>query len=112
VTDATATLKHRQNIRSVLVEHKRLTPGPEPNNVFFDVRRFRPGVAHLRALGDRPHAEFLLEVCDAHDIEPLDMLQRLDRWRERLTPELVRAAGADRWPPALAVLRGGRRGAR
>lgn len=94
--DRLATLPHYKNRRSA--------PWPEPH----DLRRYRPGAAHLRGLGERPIAEFLQEIGIAHGIED-DILERLDRWRDHLTPELLRAVGGDCWPPALAMLRGGRR---
>jgi hypothetical protein len=73
-----------------------------------DVRLFCAGAQHLCTLGSRPTAEFLAELGRVYGISG-EILERLNRWRDRLTPELVRAVGGDRFPPPLAVLRGGRR---
>jgi hypothetical protein len=56
--------------------------------------------AWARAVG-----EFLAELGRKYDIED-EVLDQLEEWN-RLTPELLRAAGGDRWP--LPVLAGGRR---
>ena len=69
--------------------------------------RFQRGAEHLHRLGPRATAEFLAEIVRAHGIER-DVAARLDAWRDALTPELVRAAGADRFPPSISVLRGDR----
>ena len=58
---------------------------------------------HLHASGPRPLAEFLAELGRTLDAEA-DILAALDRWRA-LSPELVRAVGADAFPPRpLAVV--------
>jgi hypothetical protein len=62
--------------------------------------RYRRGAEHLCRLGPRAVAEFLAEIADAHGAES-DVLHRRDDWR-RLTPAMVGAAGADRFPPVLA----------
>jgi len=73
-----------------------------------DSLRFRRNVEALHSLGCRPLGEFLLELGRHHAIGD-DIGERLELWHDRLTPELVRAVGADRWPAPFAMLRGGRR---
>lgn len=65
--------------------------------------RLRRGAEHLNHLGTRPTAEFMLAFARDHDAED-DLLARLDLWRELLTPEMVKAAGADRFPPFLQAV--------
>jgi hypothetical protein len=67
--------------------------------------RLRIGSVHLHSLGARAVGEFLAELGRKYDIED-EVLDQLEEWN-RLTPELLRAAGGDRWP--LPVLAGGRR---
>ncbi len=60
--------------------------------------RLQWGAEHLHALGARALAEMLAELArDRCDLA--DTLDRLDAWRAGLSPELLRAAGGDRFPP-------------
>jgi hypothetical protein len=60
-------------------------------------RRLLTGLAHSQRLGLRAQAELVLEIIrDRLDLDAA--LQRLDDY-QRLTPEMVQAAGADRFPP-------------
>jgi hypothetical protein len=60
--------------------------------------RLQRGAEHLHALGARALAEMLAELArDRCDLA--DTLDRLDAWRAGLSPELLRAAGGDRFPP-------------
>jgi hypothetical protein len=69
-----------------------------------DRLRLQCGAEHLCELGQRAVAEFLREAAnDADDLQRI--LARLDRWRG-LTPEMVRAAGGDRFPSELQVVEG------
>jgi hypothetical protein len=63
----------------------------------------RRGSEHLHRLGPRAMAEFLAEIAAAQGCGA-ELLARLDDWRARLTPELVRAVGADRFPPTIALV--------
>jgi hypothetical protein len=61
-------------------------------------QRLERGAEHLHALGSRSIAEFLDELADmpqTHD----RMLPMLDVWRSRRTVEMIRAVGADWFPP-------------
>jgi len=63
---------------------------------------FEQGAGHLARLGRRALAEFLIE----HGSEcgcAANILTRLNRWQE-LTPEAIRLAGGDRFPPRLSVV--------
>ncbi len=60
--------------------------------------RLQPGAEHLHSLGPRVIAELLAEIGRSHGIMPA-ILDRLDAYRHRLTPEMVRAAGGHRFPP-------------
>ena len=63
-----------------------------------DALRLQLGAEHVHRLGARALAEFLAELArDRSDLAAT--LDRLDRWRAGLSPELIRAAGADRFPP-------------
>lgn len=63
-----------------------------------DTLRLQRGAEHVHHLGARALAELLAELaCDRCDLA--GTLDRLDAWRARLTPELVRAAGGDRFAP-------------
>ena len=73
--------------------------GPLPADV-----RFQRGAEHLIDLGARATAEVLAETARDHGIED-ELLDRLDLWRELLTPELVEAAGGDRFPPLLQAVK-------
>ena len=86
MSDHLATLKDREKLRDL---------------------RLRLGSQHLHRLGERPLYEFLREFAHHHGLEP-EMIAQLERYR-RITPEMAYVTGADRFPPSLAVLRGGRR---
>ncbi len=63
-----------------------------------DRLRLQRGAEHLHSLGARALAEMLAELArDRCDLA--DTLDRLDAWRVGLTPELLRAAGGDRFAP-------------
>lgn len=63
-----------------------------------DALRLQRGAEHVHRLGARALAELLAELArDQCDLA--DTLDRLDRWRAGLTPELVHAAGGDRFAP-------------
>ena len=54
-------------------------------------------VEHLHALGPRATAEFLAEV--GHRIGGMPcILGLLDEYEKRLTPEMIRLTGGDRFP--------------
>jgi hypothetical protein len=60
--------------------------------------RLQRGAEHLHALGARALAEMLAELArDRCDLA--GTLDRLDAWRAGLSPELLCAAGGDRFPP-------------
>jgi len=61
------------------------------------------GSAQLHSLGPRALCEFLTEVGAAHDCLAA-IVGKLTVWRARLTPEMITAAGADRFPPSLSVV--------
>jgi hypothetical protein len=62
--------------------------------------RFERGAQHLHGLGPRAVSEFLLEVADK--IGGLScIVDRLSQYELRLTPEMVRLAGGDRFPSRL-----------
>ena len=69
--------------------------------------RMRIGAQHLHDLGARPTAEFLKELGAEHGITHR-IADKLDTWRMRLTPAMVRGVGGHRWPPLFSLLRGGR----
>lgn len=73
-----------------------VSSGPAP------LLRYRLGAEHLNRLGARATAELLAEIGRSHGIED-DILRRLDGWR-LLTPVMVRAAGADRFPPRVILV--------
>jgi hypothetical protein len=56
------------------------------------------GSAHLHRLGDRAIAEFLAEISARIGGLPA-VLQILGEYEERLTPEMVRLVGGDRFQP-------------
>lgn len=64
--------------------------------------RLQRGTEHLHVLGARVISEFLREVGEANGCWP-QILDLLDAYRTRLTLEMVRAVGADRFPPRLRV---------
>ena len=59
--------------------------------------RLQRGAAHLHALGPRATAEFLAEIAGKIGAE--GAIQSLLVEYQRLTPEMIRAVGADRFPP-------------
>lgn len=63
-----------------------------------DRLRLQRGAEHLHSLGARALAEMLTELArDRCDLA--DTLDRLDAWRDGLTPEMLRVAGGDRFAP-------------
>ncbi len=56
------------------------------------------GVEHLHKLGSRTTAEALAEMADRIGGWPA-LLGILAEYERRLTPAMVRTAGADRFPP-------------
>jgi hypothetical protein len=69
--------------------------------------RLQRGAEHLCRLGPRTTAEFLSEVADRIGGMPC-ILGLLVEFEQRLSLDMVRAAGADRFPPCQlhAVPRG------
>jgi hypothetical protein len=64
--------------------------------------RIESGARHLHQLGARAVAEFLAEgIADGDNLSRL--IDRLRRY-ERCSRELLRAAGADRFPPRLQLV--------
>ncbi len=57
--------------------------------------RLERGLAHLDRLGPRAKAEFWIEFAGRVGTMPA-MLGLLAEWEQRLTPAMVKAAGADR----------------
>ena len=63
-----------------------------------DALRLQRGAEHLHRLGARALAELLAQVArEGRDLD--GVLDLLDAWRAGLTPELLHAAGGDRFPP-------------
>jgi hypothetical protein len=62
-----------------------------------DLLRLQRGAEHLHRLGPRVVGEFLLELADAQTV-----LELLDAYRRRITPQMVLAAGGDRFPRHLS----------
>ena len=60
-----------------------------------DRLRLKRGLAHLDRLGPRAKAEFWIEFAGRAGTMPA-MLRLIDEWEQRLTPAMVKAAGADR----------------
>jgi len=60
--------------------------------------RLRNGALRLHRAGARAAGAFLIESAAARD-GIATMLDRLDHWRARLTRELLRAVGGDRFLP-------------
>jgi hypothetical protein len=61
------------------------------------------GAEHLHAIGPRGIAEFLKEymrIVDGHS----EGIQLLNAYRSRLTPDMMRFVGADRFPPSFRVV--------
>jgi hypothetical protein len=65
-----------------------------------DRLRLERGAAHLDALGPRAIAEFLAEIGADNDCTSY-ILDLADLWRGRLTPDMLRATGGDRFPRYL-----------
>ncbi len=63
-----------------------------------DVLRLQRGSEHLHALGPRATAEALAEIAERIGGMPA-ILGLLEEYRRRLTPAMVRAVQADRFPP-------------
>jgi hypothetical protein len=64
-----------------------------------DRLRLDRSAAQLHRLGARATSEFLAEIGMQHGIA-LDVLTRAENWARQLTPEMIRTAGADRFPPS------------
>jgi hypothetical protein len=62
-----------------------------------DRLRLQRGAEHLHRCGPRIGAEFLAELADQIGGLPA-ALRLLAEYEQRLTPELLRAAGGDRFP--------------
>ncbi|MGI4939287.1 MAG: hypothetical protein ACRYHQ_01740 [Janthinobacterium lividum] len=63
-----------------------------------DALRLQRGAEHVHRLGARALAELLAELArDRCDL--VATLARLDAWRDGLTPEMLCAAGGDRFAP-------------
>jgi hypothetical protein len=60
--------------------------------------RLQRGAEHLCRLGPRATAEFLGEVADRVGGMPC-ILDRLREYERRLSPDLLRRVGGDRFPP-------------
>ena len=72
------------------------------------LRRQR-AVERLHRLGPRPVFELFDEIIRAYPQLAGDIDARLDRYTARLTPDLLRVTGADRFPAApLRAIEGGR----
>ena len=68
-------------------------------------RRIEAGAAHLVRLGGRAVSEALLELA-----EPTELIGILDTYG-RLTPDLLRLVGGDRFPSHVSPLSDDRRAA-
>jgi hypothetical protein len=62
--------------------------------------RLRHGVEHLHRLGPRATCKFLIELLDGRDDGIQAALDLLAKYR-RITPQMILAAGGDRFPPHL-----------
>jgi hypothetical protein len=60
--------------------------------------RLQRDVAHLHALGSRATAEFIVALTERIGGLPA-ALALLAEYERRLTPEMLRAVGGDRFPP-------------
>ena len=61
-----------------------------------DTLRLQRGAEHLHRLGPRATAEFIVQIVkERRDLT--GTLALLDQWRARLSPEMVRLVGADRF---------------
>jgi hypothetical protein len=65
--------------------------------------RLQRGAAHLHRLGARATAEFLAEVGSRIGGLPC-ILSLLTDYERRLTSEMLRATGGDRFPPRLRAV--------
>lgn len=63
-----------------------------------DRMRLERGAMHLHRCGPRATAEFLADVADHIGGMPC-ILARLAEYETRLSPEMLRAVGGDRFPP-------------
>ncbi len=63
-----------------------------------EILRLQRGVDHLHRLGSRATAEALAEVADRIGGRPA-LLAVPTEYERRLTPTMIRAARADRFPP-------------
>jgi hypothetical protein len=68
-----------------------------------DRLRLQRGAEHLTELGSRTVAEFLAEIADQIGGMPA-MLRLLAEYQNRLTPEMIRAARADKFPPRFSMV--------
>ena len=64
----------------------------------FTAQRLQRGAEHLHQLGPRATAELLLEVAARIGGLPA-IVSVLGEFERRLTPEMLRALGGDRFPP-------------
>ena len=65
--------------------------------------RLQHGAVHLHTLGPRSIAEFLAEV--ARETGSLaSIIDRLAEYRRRMSPEMVRLVGADRFPRRVPLM--------
>lgn len=71
--------------------------------------RRRHVVDRVHALGPRALGELLAELARRHPEIAEDIDDRLAAYADRLTPEMLRATGGDRWPASpLRAVGGGR----
>jgi hypothetical protein len=68
-----------------------------------DSIRFRRQVLHLRELGPRAIAELLVEIAQRADCAPV-ILELLDEYEDRLTPDMVHLVGGDQFPRRIPLL--------
>lgn len=66
-------------------------------------RRLAAGARRLHGLGPRALAEFLAELGGDRAMLP-GILAMLETWQARLTPRMLRTAGADGFPPVATPL--------
>jgi hypothetical protein len=65
--------------------------------------RLQYGAEHLHSLGARAVAEFLTEIgSDRGDL--LQIINMLSEYRRRLSPEMLRLAGGDRFPARVLLV--------
>lgn len=84
--------------------HLSLCVEPDTRMTVADHDRLLASVSHLHTFGPRVLAEFVIEF--AQHVDGTDCaLVIATQYNERLSPELLRAAGADRMPsPALRLV--------